>query len=61
MKQRATISKKEMCDHYGISDDTLARWIEPFLKDLVKKYGYKKQQQIFTIAQANYLYEKLGR
>lgn len=61
MKTKATISKKELCDHYGVSDDTLARWIEPFVKELIKKFGYKKNQQIFTIAQANFLYDKLGK
>jgi len=61
MKKRITVSKQDLCNHYGISDDTLARWIAPFLDDLVKKFGYKKNQQIFTIAQANFLFEKLGR
>lgn len=61
MSKPGSISKSELAQAYGISVETLRTWIEPFLAELKKKYGYKKDQKIFTIAQRDFIYEKLGR
>lgn len=61
MSRNNSISKTELAQAYGISVDTLRTWLAPFLPELKKKYGYKKDQKILTIAQRDFIYDKLGR
>jgi hypothetical protein len=52
-------TKKELCELYGISKNTLAAWIErslPKFEDL----GYCKYQKLFTKAQVRLCFELWG-
>jgi transposase len=58
--QLKAYSQTEMANHYGVSKFTLRKWIQPFLEEL-KKIGWVPHQQIYTIAQVQLIWDKLGR
>lgn len=52
-------SKKELCEIYGISKNTLAAWIERSNAKFLA-LGYSKYQKIFTKAQVRLCFELWG-
>ena len=52
-------SKKELCELYGISKNTLAAWINRSLSKF-EAIGYCKYQKLFTKAQIKLCFELWG-
>jgi hypothetical protein len=52
-------SKKELCELYGISKNTLAAWINRSLTKF-EVIGYNKYQKLFTKAQIRLCFELWG-
>lgn len=48
-----------MAAHYGVSEYTWRVWERKHLKEL-KKLGYDPNQKIYTKAQSDLLFEKIG-
>jgi hypothetical protein len=52
-------TKKELCELYGISKNTLAAWINRSLHKF-EAIGYNKYQKLFTKAQVRLCFELWG-
>lgn len=48
-------SKKELAGLYKIGVRSMTTWLEPFKKDIGKRYGW-----YYNIKQVRYIFDKLG-
>lgn len=60
MKSRS-ISKSELAEELGVTLKTLAAWIQPWEKELKKRFNYRRKQKILSPAIRDFLNDKLGQ
>jgi len=59
MQKSLTITKSELAEKCGVSLGKIRQWCNVDYYEELKKLGYKKEQQIFTPCQTQYLKENL--
>ena len=59
MEKAQTLTKSELAQKCGVSLGKIRQWCNIDFYEELKKLGYKKEQQIFTPCQTQFLKENL--
>lgn len=54
--QLRTYTHKELCDLYKVTGKTLTEWLKPF----IKKTPDTKRKRLYTIAEVELIFSRLG-